>query len=258
MKSIHAAPAGPCASRGRSRFCLFVVGALALGIAPMAEAGTSTSSQRPASEAVPAVRSAQVGPVARQSKVAGPARSARAASRVARPRAPAAAPAPTLPSALDLLRGRTSGSSPYAPLADISCVAPGGNWSSPATWSGGVPTAADRRDDRERLHRDDRHGGDSAQPHRLQRRRPPVRGHDRRTLAVGDYVTVDVGGIFQSAATGTQTGHVLSVGGSLTNAGTIDFSTNTDTAGAGIVFTGAASTSRWSTPARSTCGRRTA
>ncbi|HEU5066127.1 MAG TPA: hypothetical protein VFT86_09695, partial [Gaiellaceae bacterium] len=64
-----------------------------------------------------------------------------------------------------------------------------------------------------------------------------------RTLVVGDYVTVAVGGIFQSAATGTQTGHVLSVAGSLTNAGTMDFSTNADTAGAGIVFTGAANTS---------------
>ena len=63
-----------------------------------------------------------------------------------------------------------------------------------------------------------------------------------RTLVVGAYVTVGVGGIFQSAATGAQTGHVLSVG-SLTNAGTMDFSTNSDTAGAGIVFTGAASTS---------------
>ena len=41
-------------------------------------------------------------------------------------------------------------------------------------------------------------------------------------------------------ATGTVTTHVLSVGTNLTNNGTLDFSTNADTAGAGITFTGAA------------------
>ena len=64
-----------------------------------------------------------------------------------------------------------------------------------------------------------------------------------RTLAVGANVTVDAGGTLQSAATGTQTGHILSVGANLVNAGTIDFSTNTDTAGASITFTGAANAS---------------
>ncbi len=149
-------------------------------------------------------------------------------------------PTPTIPSALDLLRGRSFGSPSYAPLADITCVAPGGNWSSPATWSGGVPTAADSVSigsgctvtidtAATALSLIIFNGGV------LQYEETTA-----RTLAIGDYVTVGVGGIFQSAATGTQTGHVLSVGGSLTNAGTIDFSTNTDTAGAGIVFTGAA------------------
>ena len=52
-------------------------------------------------------------------------------------------------------------------------------------------------------------------------------------------MTVNAGGSFQTAATGAQTGHVLSLGGSLVNAGAIDFSTNSDTAGAGIAFTGA-------------------
>ena len=47
----------------------------------------------------------------------------------------------------------------------------------------------------------------------------------------------------QSAAAGTQTGHVLSVGGNLVNAGAIDLSTNSDTAGAPVTFTGAADAS---------------
>ena len=243
MNSNHAAPSGMRVLRGRARLCLFVVGALGLGLVPIAEAGTSTGSQRPDSAAVPAVRSAQVGTVARLSKTAHPTRSARAAVRVVRPQAVEAAPATTLPSALDLLRGRAFGSSSYTPLADISCVAPGGNWSSPATWSGGVPTAADSVSigngctvtidtAATALSLIVFNGGV------LQYEETTA-----RTLAIGDYVTVGVGGIFRSAATGTQTGHVLSVSGGLTNGGTIDFSTNTDTAGAGIVFTGAANTS---------------
>jgi hypothetical protein len=53
------------------------------------------------------------------------------------------------------------------------------------------------------------------------------------TLTVGANVTVDTGATFQSAATGTQTGHAFSIGANLVNAGMIDFSANTDTAGAG-------------------------
>jgi hypothetical protein len=60
-----------------------------------------------------------------------------------------------------------------------------------------------------------------------------------RTLTVTQSVTIDAGGTFQSNPLGTQTGHVLSIGGDLTNNGTIDFSTNGNTAGAGITFTGA-------------------
>jgi uncharacterized repeat protein (TIGR01451 family) len=61
-----------------------------------------------------------------------------------------------------------------------------------------------------------------------------------RTLTVGTDVTVQNGGTLQSNPAGTQTGHSLSIAGNLTNNGTLDFSTNADTAGAGIVFTGAA------------------
>jgi uncharacterized repeat protein (TIGR01451 family) len=59
-----------------------------------------------------------------------------------------------------------------------------------------------------------------------------------RSLNVGTDVLVQNGGTFQSSLNGTQTGHVLSIIGNLTNDGTLDFSTNADTAGAGIVFTG--------------------
>ncbi len=58
-----------------------------------------------------------------------------------------------------------------------------------------------------------------------------------RTLATGLNVTVASGGSFASGATGTVTTHVLSVGGNLTNNGTLNFSTNGNTAGAGITFT---------------------
>ena len=61
-----------------------------------------------------------------------------------------------------------------------------------------------------------------------------------RTLTVSTSVTVAANGTFQSNTAGTQTGHVLSVGADLTNNGALDFSTNSNTAGARIVFTGAA------------------
>ena len=52
-------------------------------------------------------------------------------------------------------------------------------------------------------------------------------------------MTIAPGGTFQSAATGTVTTHVLSLAGNLTNNGTLEFSTNGNTAGADITFTGA-------------------
>ena len=60
-----------------------------------------------------------------------------------------------------------------------------------------------------------------------------------RTLTVATNVTINAGGTFQSNPAGTVTTHVLSLGGNLTNNGTLDFSTNTNLAGAGIIFTGA-------------------
>lgn len=64
-----------------------------------------------------------------------------------------------------------------------------------------------------------------------------------RTLTVGSDVTVQSGGTFQSNPAGTQTGHTLSLIGNLVNNGTLDFSTNANTAGAIIAFTGTTNTS---------------
>ena len=63
-----------------------------------------------------------------------------------------------------------------------------------------------------------------------------------RTLTVSTDVTIASGGTFQSNPAGTVTTHVLSIAGNLINNGTLDFSTNADTAGAGITFTGANNT----------------
>jgi lipopolysaccharide export system protein LptA len=64
-----------------------------------------------------------------------------------------------------------------------------------------------------------------------------------RTLTVANDVTIASGGIFQSATSGTITTHTLSIAGNLTNNGTLDFSTNSNTAGAGITFTSSNNTS---------------
>ncbi len=116
-----------------------------------------------------------------------------------------------------------------------------GLWSNPATWSTGVPTAGDAVTIA---------GGTSVTidiaavaysvsvAGMLQFEQTTA-----RTLTVGTDATVQGGGTFQSNPAGTQAGHNLSIGGSLTNDGTLDFSTNANTAGAIITFTGAANTS---------------
>lgn len=60
-----------------------------------------------------------------------------------------------------------------------------------------------------------------------------------RTLFVFSDVTINSGASLQSNTTGTQTGHILTLAGNLVNNGTLDFSTNSNTAGASITFTGA-------------------
>ena len=61
------------------------------------------------------------------------------------------------------------------------------------------------------------------------------------SLTVAQNVTIGSNDTF-STGSGNANTHVLSVGGNLINNGTLDFSTNNNLAGAGIVFTGASST----------------
>ncbi|CAN5577889.1 hypothetical protein BH10BAC5_BH10BAC5_20120 [soil metagenome] len=61
-----------------------------------------------------------------------------------------------------------------------------------------------------------------------------------RTFTVGGNTTINAGGTFRSNLAGTVTTHVLSTAGNITNSGTLNFSTNSNTAGANITFTGSA------------------
>jgi len=63
-----------------------------------------------------------------------------------------------------------------------------------------------------------------------------------RTFTIATDVTIQNGGTVQSNPAGTQTGHNLSIAGNLTNNGTLDLSTNADTAGAIVTFTGVSNT----------------
>jgi hypothetical protein len=126
---------------------------------------------------------------------------------------------------------------------NVSSVAAGGLWSAPATWVGGVvPTASDNVTivDGATVTIDTAAVaytvtvGTGGSPATLQ-----WEATTARTLTVGAGVSIATNGIFQSAATGTVTTHVLSVGADLTNNGVLDFSTNANTAAAGITFTNA-------------------
>ena len=118
----------------------------------------------------------------------------------------------------------------------ISSTAAGGNWSSAATWAGGiVPTDTDNVtivggatvtiDSSSALSITVANGG-------------ILQFEDAvaRTLTVGGSVTINAGGTFRTQNLGTVTTHILGLGGNLTNNGTLDFSTNADTAGAEIIF----------------------
>jgi hypothetical protein len=128
-----------------------------------------------------------------------------------------------------------------SPAGNLTSVQ-SGNWSDSATWGGSVPSSADNVtianghtvtiDSSSALTVTVQSGGV------LQ-----FEATTARTLTVTQSVTINSGGTFQSNAAGTQTGHILSVGTDLINNGTIDFSTNANTAAAGIVFTGAADAS---------------
>jgi hypothetical protein len=127
---------------------------------------------------------------------------------------------------------------------NIASTAAGGLWSANATWVGGVvPTANDNVTiaDGATVTIDTAAvalsvtvgtGGATANL--------TFEATTARTLTVGTFVTNNINGVLNSNIAGTQTGHVLSVGTDLTNIGVLDFSTNADTAAAGITFTGAA------------------
>ncbi|HJQ68022.1 MAG TPA: C25 family cysteine peptidase [Blastocatellia bacterium] len=132
-----------------------------------------------------------------------------------------------------------AGSQATNPAGNINSTAAGGNWSAPATWVGGVVPGAG---DNATIVTGATVTIDSSNCLSLVIQSGATLQYEAttaRTLTVGQSVTINNGGVFQSAATGTQTGHVLSVGGDLINNGTIDFSTNGNTAAAGITFTGA-------------------
>src|SRR6185436_12446621 len=97
---------------------------------------------------------------------------------------------------------------------NIACNGAGGNWSSTGTWTGGVvPTAVDN----------------------VTIGSGCTVTIDTATAAALD-VTIASGGTLQSPTTGTVTTNNLTIGGNLTNNGTLDLSTNADTSAAILTF----------------------
>jgi len=135
-----------------------------------------------------------------------------------------------------------SGSQATSPPGNITSAA-SGNWSAGATWTGGiVPISTDNVTiqnghtvtiDTAAVALNVTVGQGATSTLQFE----PTTA---RTLTVGQSVTIASAGLFQSATTGTVTTHVLSVGANLINNGTLDFSTNGNTAGASITFIGAA------------------
>ncbi len=124
----------------------------------------------------------------------------------------------------------------------INSTAAGGNWSAPATWVGGVvPTGTDNVTivDGATVTIDTAAVALNVTVGQGASGVLEFESVTARTLTVGVSVTIASGGTLRSATTGTVTTHVLSIGSDLTNNGTLDFSTNGNTAGAGLTFTGA-------------------
>lgn len=144
------------------------------------------------------------------------------------------------------------------PAAFISATAAGGPWSAPSTWVGGaVPQAGDNVTivngatviiDTAAVAANVMVGNTSSltgTKFALTEGGAPAVLRFGETaafsLTVANHVTIGSNNTF-STGSGNANTHVLSVGGNLINNGTLDFSTNNNLAGAGIVFTGASST----------------
>jgi hypothetical protein len=128
------------------------------------------------------------------------------------------------------------------PPRNISSTPAGGPWSSPSTWAGGiVPDSFDNVtiaggatvtiDTAGALA-----GNVTVSPSAFLK----FGENGAFKLTVSNNVVVDAGGMFTTGG-GNANQHILSLGGNLTNNGTLDFSTNNNQAAAGIVFTGATS-----------------
>ncbi|HUS16452.1 MAG TPA: hypothetical protein VM536_15755, partial [Chloroflexia bacterium] len=140
---------------------------------------------------------------------------------------------------------------PAAPAAAISSTAAGGAWSSTATWVGGVvPTSADDVTivDGATVTVDTAAAALSVT---VGQGTSGILQYDTvaaRTLTVGGNVTVATGAQLLAPATGAFTTHVLSLGGNLTNSGTINFSQNGTSSQVGITFTGSTNASFTNNP----------
>lgn len=132
------------------------------------------------------------------------------------------------------------------PPGNISSTASGGPWSSPSTWVGGtIPDTNDNVtivsgatvtiDTANALAGDVIIGTGGGSPATLQ-----FGENGAFALKVTRNVTVGANNFFKTGS-GNANQHVLTVSGNLTNNGTLDFSTNNNQAGAGIVFKGASS-----------------
>ena len=157
------------------------------------------------------------------------------------PLAPANVPQARLPAGAGNSAPPAAAQGRNAPTVAIASIA-SGNWSDPTRWSSGtVPTAADDVTiangttitvDTAAVALSVTVGQGASGILQFD---PAV----ARSLTVGGNVTVATGGIFQANPAGAIATHALSLGGNLTNSGTIDFSQNTNTSQVAITFTGA-------------------
>lgn len=135
-----------------------------------------------------------------------------------------------------------AGSQATSPAGEINCNGAGGPWSATSTWSGGIlPSATDNVtiDDGCTVTVDTSATINNLTVGQGASGVLEFEATTARTLTINGSVTIASGGIFQSAATGTATTHLLSVGADLVNNGTLDFSTNGNTAGAELRFVNA-------------------